>query len=136
MPQLLLSHLLLYVQCLAIRALGDTKLGQAVGDSRLGRVLAQDIVVKPEPLLPGSNLPQILINGLAFLSIGLAGVAFLVGAACWGFGSVTSNYGRADFGKRCTFYATCGAVITGAAAALLNFAVDLGQAADPGKVGG
>jgi hypothetical protein len=125
MPQLLLSHLLLYVHCRAFQALDGTVLGQ---------VLAQEIKVEPAPVLPGSNLPQLIINGLAFFGIGGSAIGLVIGGACWGLGSMTANYGRADFGKRCTLYSIVGAIIVGAAAALINFAVDLGQAADPGDL--
>jgi hypothetical protein len=123
MPQL--SYLLLYVHCLAVQALEGTA---------LGRILAAPIKITPAPTLPGSNIPQIILNGLAFIGIAGSAIGLVLGGACWGLGSMTSNYGRADFGKRCTLYSVCGAVIVGAAAALINFAVGLGQAADPGQI--
>jgi hypothetical protein len=123
MPQL--SNLLLSVQCLAIQALEGTA---------LGRVLAQQIKVTPAPTLPGSNLPQIIINGLAFFALGVSGISLLIGGACWGLGSLGSNYGRAEIGKRLTLYSVVGAVVVGAAAALINFAFSLGQHASPGQI--
>jgi hypothetical protein len=121
-----LPELLLYAHCLALQTLGRTA---------LGRVLAQQITVNPKPTLPGSNLPQIIINGVAYIGIGASLLGLLIGGASWGLGSVTANYGRADFGKRMTFYSVCGGLIIGAAAALINFAVGLGQHASPGSFG-
>jgi hypothetical protein len=45
----------------------------------------------------------------------------------WGIGSLSSNYHQAAVGKRATLYSIVGAVIVGAAAALVNWAFSLGQ---------
>ncbi len=136
MPQLPLPDLLLSAHYLGMRFLGTRSPSWILAALVAQQSGGDFIKVTPSPVMPGSNLPAILINGLAYLAIGASAIGIVLGAACWGLGSMGANYGRAEFGKRCTFYSVVGGLIVGAAAAIINWAVGLGQHADPGSFGG
>ena len=72
---------------------------------------------------------QQLINGIGAFALLLSLVGIIIGRAMWGVGSLSSNYHQAAVGKRATLYSVVGAVIVGAAAALVNWAFSLGQTA-------
>ena len=72
---------------------------------------------------------QQIINGVGAFALLLALVGIIIGGAMWGVGSLSSNYHQAAVGKRATLYSVVGAVIVGAAAALVNWAFSLGQSA-------
>ncbi len=75
--------------------------------------------------IPGAGI----INGVGAFALLLALVGIIIGGAMWGVGSLSSNYHQAAVGKRATLYSVVGAVIVGAAAALVNWAFSLGQSA-------
>ena len=72
---------------------------------------------------------QTLINGIGAFALLIALVGIIIGGAMWGIGSLSSNYHQAAVGKRATLYSVVGAIIVGAAAALVNWAFSLGQTA-------
>jgi len=112
--------------CAARKAAYDPVLGApAMG------MLAQSSIIKitPHATIPGSNLVQTVIDGLSFLAIAAAAFGLLIGGGSWGLGSLTSNYGRAEFGKKAALLSVLGAIVVGASAALINWAVALGQTA-------
>jgi len=78
---------------------------------------------------PGAGPVQQIINGVGAFALLLALVGIIIGGAMWGVGSLSSNYHQAAVGKRATLYSVVGAVIVGAAAALVNWAFSLGQSA-------
>ena len=77
----------------------------------------------------GAGPVQQLINGIGAFALLLSLVGIIIGGAMWGVGSLSSNYHQAAVGKRATLYSVVGAVIVGAAAALVNWAFSLGQTA-------
>ena len=79
--------------------------------------------------IPGAGPVQQLINGIGAFALLLSLVGIIIGGAMWGVGSLSSNYHQAAVGKRATLYSVVGAVIVGAAAALVNWAFSLGQTA-------
>src|SRR5829696_5217463 len=94
-------------------------------------VLAQDRVnFTPDfDAIPGAGPVQQLINGIGAFALLLSLVGIIIGGAMWGVGSLSSNYHQAAVGKRATLYSVVGAIIVGAAAALVNWAFSLGQTA-------
>jgi hypothetical protein len=68
-----------------------------------------------------------VINGVGAFALFLSLAGVIIGGAMWGIGSLSSNYHQAAVGKRATLYSIVGAVIVGAAAALVNWAFSLGQ---------
>ena len=79
--------------------------------------------------IPGAGPLQRLIDGIGALGLFLALAGVVIGAGLWGVGSLSSNYHQAAAGKRATLYSVVGAIIIGAAAALVNWAFSLGQTA-------
>jgi len=136
MPQLPLANLLLSAHYLGMRLLGTRSPTWILAAPEAQQNGGGFIHVTPAPTLPGSNLPAILINGLAQLAIAASGIGVIIGAASWGLGSLGGNYGRVEVGKRLTLYSVIGGLIVGAAAAIINWAVGLGQHASPGSFGG
>jgi hypothetical protein len=93
-------------------------------------VVAQRVTFTPDfNAIPGAGPVQQLINGIGAFALLLSLVGIIIGGAMWGVGSLSSNYHQAAVGKRATLYSVVGAVIVGAAAALVNWAFSLGQTA-------
>jgi hypothetical protein len=93
-------------------------------------MLAQQVNFTPDfDAIPGAGPVQQLINGIGAFALLLSLVGIIIGGAMWGVGSLSSNYHQAAVGKRATLYSVVGAVIVGAAAALVNWAFSLGQTA-------
>jgi hypothetical protein len=67
-----------------------------------------------------------LIDGLAYLVIGLAVLGLLVSAGALAFGTHSSNGRLADRGKTGLLISVVAAIVAGAAAAIINFAVSTG----------
>src|SRR4029453_8172677 len=86
-------------------------------------VLAQDRVnFTPDfDAIPGAGPVQQLINGIGAFALLLSLVGLTIGGALWGVGSLSSNDHQATVGKRAPLYSVVGAVIVGAAAALVNW---------------
>ena len=85
------------------------------------------VSVNPDPSgLPGSNVLQDLINGLAFwmLLASLAGV--LIGAGVWALASHTNNHQWSSRGRAGALAASAAALVVGGAGAIVNFFVDAG----------
>ena len=93
-------------------------------------VVAQNVNFTPDfNAIPGAGPVQTLINGIGAFALLIALVGIIIGGAMWGVGSLSSNYHQAAVGKRATLYSVVGAIIVGAAAALVNWAFSLGQTA-------
>ena len=92
------------------------------------QLIAQKKVhVTPDPSgLPGSDVLQGLINGLAFwmLLASLAGV--LIGAGVWALASHGNNHHWASRGRSGALVSAGAALVIGAAGAIVNFFVDAG----------
>lgn len=84
------------------------------------------IVVNPNSNLPGTAQLANLVGGLMTWVLLACVVAILAGAASWGFGNRFGNYGAASSGRVLVLGGTAGALIAGAAVALVNFAFGIG----------
>ena len=93
-------------------------------------VLAHDVTFNPDfDAIPSPGPVQQLVNGIGAFALLLSPVGIIIGGTMWGLGSLSSNYHQAAVGKRATLYSVVGAIIVGAAAALVNWAFSLGQTA-------
>lgn len=84
------------------------------------------IIVNPNSNLPGTSQLSALVGGLMTWVLLACVVAILAGAASWGFGHRAGNYGAASSGRALVFGGAVGALIAGAAVALVNFAFGIG----------
>lgn len=90
-------------------------------------VLAQ-VSAKPDPDgLPGSNQAEQLVNGLFFYTLLACLAGLLISVIVWVFASRSQNYHHAANGRSGTMIAAAGALVTGAAPALMNFFQELGS---------
>ncbi len=86
-----------------------------------------DVSAKPDPAgLPGSSVAEKLINGLFFHTLLGCLAGLLLSVLIWVFSSRAQNYHHAATGRQGTIVAAGGALIAGAAPALINFFQTLG----------
>lgn len=76
--------------------------------------------------LPGFAQLQDLTGGIYAFCLVAALVAFVLGCAAWGFGSLSANYGAASVGKRATGTALLAALLLGSAPFIVNFFINAG----------
>jgi hypothetical protein len=82
----------------------------------------------PDPTgLPGSNVAERLVNGLFFYTLMGCLAGLLISVLVWVFSSRAQNYHHAAVGRQGTLIAAGGALIAGAAPALINFFQGLGS---------
>lgn len=92
----------------------------------LSTVMAE-VSAKPDPAgLPGSSVAEKLINGLFFYTLLGCLAGLLISVLVWVFSSRAQNYHHAATGRQGTIIAAGGALIAGAAPALINFFQTLG----------
>lgn len=85
------------------------------------------VSAKPDPAgLPGSSVAEKLINGLFFYTLLGCLAGLLLSVLVWVFSSRAQNYHHAATGRQGTIVAAGGALIAGAAPALINFFQTLG----------
>jgi len=90
-------------------------------------VLAQ-VSAKPDPNgLPGSDVAEKLVNGLFFYTLLGCLAGLLISVVVWVFASRAQNFHHAANGRQGTTIAFLGALIAGAAPALINFFQELGS---------
>ncbi len=90
-------------------------------------VLAQ-VSAKPDANgLPGSEQAEQLVNGLFFYTLLACLAGLLISVIVWVFASRSQNYQHASNGRSGTIIAAAGALVTGAAPALVNFFQQLGS---------
>ena len=90
-------------------------------------VLAK-VSASPDPSgLPGSSVAEKLVNGLLFYTLVGCLAGLLVSVLVWVFSSRAQNYHHATLGRQGTIIAFLGALIAGAAPALINFFQGLGS---------
>jgi NhaP-type Na+/H+ or K+/H+ antiporter len=90
-------------------------------------VLAE-VSAKPDPQgLPGSSVAEQLVNGLFFYTLLGCLAGLLISILVWVFASRAQNYHHATAGRQGTIIAFLGALIAGAAPALINFFQSLGS---------
>jgi len=83
--------------------------------------------VTPNPNdLPGGNVIQQLLDGLAGWALFGSLAALLVSAIVWALGANGGNYHAANKGKTGVLVSAVTALLVGAAPALINFFNDLG----------
>lgn len=86
------------------------------------------VSANPDPNgLPGANVGEQIVNGLFFWGLLACLGAMIVGGAMWWSGGQSHNAYAASRGKTMVIGAFVGAVICGAAPALINFAQSLGS---------
>lgn len=82
----------------------------------------------PNPTgLPGSSVADRLVNGLFFYTLIGCLAGLLLSVLIWVFSSRAQNYHHAAAGRQGTIIAGFGALIAGAAPALINFFQGLGS---------
>ena len=90
-------------------------------------VLAK-VSASPDPKgLPGSSVAEKLVNGLFFYTLIGCLAGLLISILVWVFSSRAQNYHHATLGRQGTIIAFFGALIAGAAPALINFFQGLGS---------
>lgn len=84
--------------------------------------------VRPNPAdLPGGNVIQQLMDGLAGWALFGSLAALLISAIVWALGSNSGNYHAAGRGKTGVLISAVTALLVGAAPALINFFNQLGR---------
>ncbi len=90
-------------------------------------VLLATVSATPDPAgLPGSSVAEKLVNGLFFYTLLGCLAGLLISVLIWVFSSRAQNYHHAASGRQGTMIASFGALIAGAAPALINFFQTLG----------
>ena len=84
------------------------------------------VAVKPNSNLPGTAQLTQLIGGLMTWVLLACVVAVLAGAAAWGFGARFGHYSSQQSGRMMVLGGAVGALVAGAAVALINFAFGVG----------
>jgi hypothetical protein len=82
--------------------------------------------VNPNSQLPGTAQLTTLVGGLMTWVLLACVVAVLAGAGAWGFGSKTGHYGATQQGRLMVLGGAVGALVAGAATALVNFGFGVG----------
>lgn len=82
--------------------------------------------VKPNTKLPGTDQLAQLIGGMMTWVLLACVVAVLVGAAAWGLGARTGHYSSQQSGRMMVLGGAVGALVAGAAVAVVNFAFHVG----------
>lgn len=87
-----------------------------------------NVHVNPDPSkLPGGDVIQQLMNGLAGWALFGSLAALLISAIVWALGANSGNYHAAGRGKTGVLVSGVTALLVGAAPALINFFNQLGQ---------
>ena len=91
-------------------------------------LLAQKVDLNPDPdNLPGGEVLQTLTNGIAGFALIFCLIGLVVSAGLWALGSNSNNYQQTYIGKRGFAVCSLGALLIGAAAAIINFFYGAGQ---------
>lgn len=91
-------------------------------------VLAQKVNLNPDPdKLPGGGVLQNLTNGIAGFALIFCLIGLVLSAGLWALGSNSNNYQQTFVGKRGLAVCAVGALLIGAAAAIINFFYGAGQ---------
>lgn len=86
------------------------------------------VSARPDPSgLPGSSQAEKLVNGLFFYTLLACLAGLLVSVIVWVFASRGQNYHHAANGRSGTIIAGVGALVAGAAPALINFFQQVGS---------
>lgn len=92
------------------------------------RIFAQKVNLNPDPAkLPGGDVLQNLTNGIAGFALIFCLIGLVLSAGLWALGSNSNNYQQTFVGKRGFAVCAIGALLIGAAAAIINFFYGAGQ---------
>jgi hypothetical protein len=91
-----------------------------------GRTWRPAVAVDPNNKLPGTAQLTSLIGGLMTWVLLACVLTVLAGAAAWGFGARGGHLGATQQGRLMVLGGAVGAMVTGAATALVNFAFGIG----------
>lgn len=95
---------------------------------KLAIILAQKVDLNPDARnLPGGEVLQSLTNGIAGFALIFCLIGLVVSAGLWALGSNSNNYQQTFVGKRGFAVCVMGALLIGAAAAIINFFYGAGQ---------
>lgn len=86
------------------------------------------VTVQPNSNLPGTAQLTALVGGLMTWVLLACVVAVLAGAAAWGFGARSGHFGASQQGRLMVIGGAMGALVAGAANALVNFGFGIGGA--------
>ena len=86
----------------------------------------QAVTINPNSNLPGTAQLSQLLGGLMTWVLLACVAAVLIGAATWGLGARSGHLGSAQQGRTMVLGGAIGALIAGAAVALVNFAFGVG----------
>lgn len=90
--------------------------------------LAQKVNLNPDAgELPGGEVLQSLTNGIAGFALIFCLIGLVISAGMWALGSNSNNYQQTFVGKRGLAVCVMGALLIGAAAAIINFFYGAGQ---------
>ena len=92
-----------------------------------GKKPAPTVSVKPDPSgLPGSDVLEDLINGLAFWMLLAALAGILIGAGVWALASHGNNHHWSSRGRSGALMSAAAALVIGGAGAIINFFSEAG----------
>lgn len=91
-------------------------------------VLPADVSITPNSKLPGTTQLNTLIGGMVTWVLLACVAAVLIGAASWGIGNRSGYYGATQNGRMMVLGGSVGAMVAGAASALVNYGFGLGSA--------
>lgn len=94
--------------------------------NELSRLAMAGITIKPNSTLPGTAQLASLLGGLVTWVLYACGAAILLGAGAWGLGHHSGNYAAEQRGRQMALGGVIGAIVAGAASALVNFGFGLG----------
>ena len=77
--------------------------------------------------LPGSQVLQQLVDGLAFWALLACLAAMIIGAAVWAFSAQSNNHHYAATGRRGLLVSAAAALAIGASSAIINFVAEAGD---------
>lgn len=84
------------------------------------------VSIRPNSQLPGTAQLTALVGGLMTWVLLACVAGVLVGAAMWAVGSRSGHYASANNGRLMVFGGATGALLAGAAVAVVNFAFGVG----------
>ena len=84
------------------------------------------VSVNPNQNLPGTAQLTQLVGGMMTWVLLACVLAVLAGAAAWGFGARFGHYASAQSGRMMVLGGAVGAMVAGAAVALVNYAFHIG----------
>jgi hypothetical protein len=88
---------------------------------------APTVSISPNPGgLPGTEVLQGILNGLAFWGLLATVAGVLIGAIVWALGSHSNNHQWSSRGRSGALISAGSALVVGGAAPLVNFFIDLG----------